>query len=1304
MTSEPFPLTPQQRQAVTTTGRSLLVSAAAGSGKTAVLAERCAYLVCDAPDDVRCDVDALLVVTFTESAAAEMRSRIVQAMRRRVAERPDDARLRRQLALVDAARICTLHAFCLWLIRRWFNELDLDPGAAVMDEEEASLLRKEVLAELIAGWLATRATPDDPLGRARVAENAESEVDLGVWRLGERPTATLGPALIKLIDDYGLGNDREIGAFLLRLHSFVYSIPDPQSWLGESVERLSRRPEVVVGEAARTLGVELSRQIEWCVRLADRLALNPPGGEAYVEAVRNHVQQLRDWHRQLAPEDKLKGAIDLERFESVRAQIDAFDFGRVSSGPRGKNVDETAKAWRDIAADVYNKTIKERLFRRRLRNRLARFSTAEITADLRRTAPYVATISDAVVAFDDAFARTKRRLNVLDFADQERFALRLLRPDPATGEPSAASRFLHQRFTHVLVDEYQDINPLQQTILHHVSRESDPAQPGNLFAVGDVKQSIYRFRLAEPTLFTDRLDRFRAERGGSVVYLPNNFRSRVEILDAVNLVFRQLMREGMGETVYDAQAELRPGRPDDPSCRRTVELHLLEQRADLSDDADDEGTEDGDGGPAETKAKLEPRPTDPTDSSHWSAIEREAYCIGTMIREWMREGRGAANGEPLRYRDMAVLLRAKKINAERVATMLTARGIPTYADAGGSLLASLEVRDVTAALQVMDNLQQDIPLAAVMRSGILGESFTEDELATIRCLDRSVPFHAAVRAFAEQRKETDLKGRVEFLLDRIRSYRDQARRRPLADILRRLYEDEGYLARAAGLPNPMQRQANLFKLQELARRFGTFRRQGLHRFLQFLQSLTDEELDLALAPSLGEAEDVVRILSIHQAKGLEFPVVFLAGLGTRFNPRDTRGRMLFERKSLVGLRVVHPAKMIEYPSLAHRLVVDEIERNLREEEMRVLYVAMTRAKERLVLVGSAQNIEGRLDDSARGGKAGISTLEIALASTPLDWLLPALRNAPDGAVDWTSSKNAASEPPKALFSVQVHGAGEVARWRLQERSDQRTQEARRSVARCEPLPAGEPTAPDHEEVEQVLSRLEFHYPYAELTALRATIAASETEGGDESSVEPQPRFASTPNADAFSVPPSKYDLRTAATPIHRGIVTHRVLQYLDFHQAVGDQGVESELQRLFDAGIMAPEERELVDAAALQWFVHTPLGQRIRAAGSAFRRELRYIAAEPLAAVGGDPQAGAGDYRLVRGILDGVLVEQDALEVVDYKTDAIGADGIQQRSDFYRPQVTLYAKAVARMWRRPVRNCWLVFLTPRQVIEITPRE
>jgi len=1297
MSAPSLPLTPEQLDAVTATGMSVLVSAAAGSGKTAVLAERCAYLVCDAPVDQRCDIDALLVLTYTEAAASEMRSRIVEAIRQRAAANPQDARLRQQLALADAAQIATIHAFCLWMIRRWFTDIDLDPSATVLDAEEAKLLRKDVLDGLFSQLYATQAQTGDLLGgeEVRPANSPaldESERSIEDWRLGKRSTAALGPAFIRLVDVYGLGEDREIGALVLRLHEFVTSLPDSRDWLRESVVRLFNSPWKVVVDTAAALAIELQRQCEHATRLAERIEAGPAVGHFYAERVRAYADVVRNWGTDLgepsigAPEESIA------RIERVRSAIEMFKFpaDRAPSLPRG--TDPAIGDAKRAASGILSKHVKERLFEERLRNRYARFSAPEMIGDLRRCAPYVATIVDLVDAFGGTYSRAKRRLNVVDFSDLEVLALRLLHGDSEVASPIGAA--LRRRFAHVLIDEFQDVSPVQQEILQRVSGEADSSSPGSLFTVGDVKQSIYRFRLAEPSLFADRQRRFCDGAQGKLIFLQTNFRSRPEILDAVNLVFRQLMREGLGErAVYDDRAELRPGRMRTGDARLPIELHVLEKlwsTSDHDEDAEDEADARDDDEDAGYAANGDPR--------RWSAVEREAYWIGSRILEWRRASL-SLNGRAVQYRDIAILLRSPRFHAERVAAVLTGAGIPAYADVGGSLFGSREIRDVVAALEVLDNPQQDIPLVSILRSGVFGDRFSEDELVEIRCLDRSAAFHAAVRDYADHGQDRGLRARVADLWARIGRYREDVRRRPLAEVLWRLYGHDGYLAYAAGLPNGAQRRANLLKLHSLAQQFGAFRRQGLHRFLGFIRSLAEDKQDVAVAPSIGESEDVVRILSIHQAKGLEFPIVFVAGLGTKFNLGDRNGRMLFERRSHIGLRAIDAQRMLEYPTAAHRLVVDEIERTSREEEMRILYVAMTRARDRLVLVGSLDRVDQLAAQRAESAGRSPTLLEIATASMPLDWLLPALQAAPSGTVEWRRKGQSSTRPDAPLFEVHAYTEDEISAWRPREAVEAPQAATRRAVSLLRPLPGDEPLSPGDSAVEAVLARLEATYAHAGSTAVRATIAASEFRRD----YAPLQGAADTDRVNEFSTHPSTSAAVTVSDAAHRGIVTHRVLQHLDFAAATDVTGMDSEMQRLMAAGVLTMDDAAIVDRAGLGWFVSTPLAERIRCAGADYRREFRYLATEPVSSIACTVAAPTDDRVLVRGIVDGILVGNDGLEVVDFKTDAIHAEHLAERVEHYRGQVVLYSQAMTKLWRRPVQRCWLVFLTARQVMALDPR-
>lgn len=1311
-----IPFTSRQREAIGTVGRSVIVSAAAGSGKTAVLAERCAYLVCDAPPAARCDVDELLVLTFTEAAAAEMRARIVESVRARSQARPHDTRLREQAALVDAARISTIHSFCLWLVRRWFSHAGVDPTATVLDADEARLLKGEVLDALFSKLYSAVNVGDEPLGRADSDAEFVQQIDdtpaagaagpergppIDVGRHGNGGHAVSGQALARLVEAYGLGEDRDIARFVLRLSDFTASLPDPEAWLREAHESLADRPERTLLARVGELSIEIDRQIEHGDLAAAALEVGHPVGHSYASQIRDYVEELRIWQGTLQASDhgaataggrdgkrRSDPADPLASLERVRRRIAEYEFSRRRAPSLSKEVDPGIRAARDSARALL-RDVKERLFRERLQKRFALFSGEEWILGMSKTAPHVRTIVDLVLAFHEAYARKKRDLSVLDFSDLERFAFRLLRAEGKPDRPSAVAGALHRQFAHVLVDEFQDINPIQQAVIRLASRESDPDRANNLFVVGDVKQSIYRFRLAEPALFADRLGRCADHTvDDAAVSLQHNFRSRAEILEAINVCFRRLMREGGGEVVYDADAELRAGREFDAAApARPVVVHLLERSWDGTDYEGDE--------PERGVAVG-------SDPDRWSVIEREAHLIGMQIRGWMASGQASLEGRPLRYRDIVILLRAARVNAERMAGMLSSMGIPAYADVGGSLFGTRETRDIVAALQVLDNTQQDLPLAGALRGGVMSEPFSANDLAEIRCLDRDIPFHAAAGRYVEHGENPEVRERLRSFFARIERFRAAVRRRPLADVLWHLYQVQGYLAYAGGLPNGEQRRANLLKLHELARRFGSFRRQGLYRFLQFVNWLEEQQEDIATAPSIGETEDVVRLMSIHQAKGLEFPVVIVAGLGTRFNLGDRGGRMIFDRTAKIGLRVVDPERMIEYPSAAHVRVASQIERTTREEELRILYVAMTRAREKLVLVGSVRDIRRYREGDGGSPRAGapacghvaapalLSSLSVATAMTPLDWLIPVLSSASGGVVRGLGG--VACDRP--LFDVHLHDVAEMAAWRVTDHADDEECAVRREVARLRVLPAGEPLAPDDPVVNEVLTRLETTYPTLASASARASIAAGEFKGSYDFTHDPEHRRGEG-GEDDFRMPPAGEAATGPGGAAYRGRITHRVLQHLDFAAAADEAGVASELQRMVSEGLIGQEDLAAVDRSSIAWFASTPLARGIRNAAKTYWRECPYIAAEALTFFDRSIDAPPDDYVLVRGIVDGILPVADGIDIVDFKTDVVAPEAVAERARRYRPQMELYARAVSRLWRRPVRTCHLVFLGPR---------
>lgn len=1274
--------TSEQRQAVVTVDRSVVVSAAAGSGKTAVLAARCAYLVADAPAAQRCDVDRLLVLTFTDAAAAEMRSRIVESLRERAACRPDDDRLRTQTLLVDGAQVSTIHAFCLWICRRWFSELGIDPHAPLLDDEEARVLRREVLDEVFEGLYDPQR---DPVTLLTAEDNANPSGDSG--------RDPLASAFAQLVDDYGLGKDRDIMRFVQRLHDYAQSLPNPQDWFREARDAVGGSADATIVKLASALADELQMQIAHVERVQRQVASFSSVVHPYLASISDYLDQLQNWSRSLPnvsqPGAPRNATSVLSAFDQVCKAINDFEFPKAKPVRLPKDASAEMSADKDRAKSLLDQ-LRDRLFRKELQEGCAAFTVAELREGLSRIAPYVDTCIELANRYAEAYDFRKRRLDVLDFSDLERLALQLLCVDGDTNRPSEIALQLRRRFDHVLVDEFQDINPIQRAIVQLVSREGEPENAGNLFVVGDIKQSIYRFRLGEPEIFVQRWEQFRLiDDGAGALTLRKNFRSRPEVIAAVNRVFRQLMLPGRGTIAYDEAAELHPGRVEDAgSMPVPVELHLIERRVSAETDDND---------PHEPAAQEE-RSAALDDPARWNAAEREAFVIGTRIRELIDTQSVRPGGETLSYRHCVVLLRAARGAAEQMVRILHSLGMPAHADAGASLFEAREVRDLLAALHVLDNRRQDVPLAAVLRNGIFGESLSADELVAVRGHRKDASFHECVLEYAQCGSDPALRDRLAQLLTRIDAYRHDIRCRPVAETLWDLCNRHGFMAYACGLPDGLQRRANLIKLHELAGRFGTFRRQGLHRFLVFLESLQEQERDLPAASPVGPAEDVVRIMTVHQSKGLEFPVVFVAGLGNRFNLGDRNGRMIFERSAHIGLRVVDPLRRVEFPSAAHSLVVAETERRSREEEMRILYVAMTRARDKLILVGSQAYLDkaaARWTVATDGER--LDAWEIINAMSALEWLAPAMLSG----IDPARLAGESTMFGDADVAVTLHCSNCIAHWRVAHAPAAATSELLTAVAHLAQLPPDVPVSRSNADVEQVMRRLDFTYRALTLTALPSVVGASELKRMWDAPSEEVPIV--TPDAERQGkVPVPSMSAPDVTDAVRRGIMMHRVMQHLDFQQAHNHATVQSELRRMVDTAVFASDDLSFLDADALTWFVQTPLAAAIRTAGPSFRREFPFMTRE--APGWFDPTVGLAlddeDFVLVRGVVDGILPVGNAVEIIDYKTDRVSLNMVPQRVNEYRPQMAAYARAVERLWKRPVVRQWLVFLTPQHVVEV----
>jgi len=1223
--------TDEQRDAITSLGKSLLVSAAAGSGKTAVLAERCVHLVCEKP---RCSVNQLLVVTFTEAAALEMRSRIEQALRRRLEGTPGDGHLRRQVALLEHIQCSTLHSFCHRLLTQHFHRLGLDPSFRVLDADEAVLMRQEIVRELFM----------------------------------DRYDGEGSEAFGRFIDAYGDGQDEQLMAAVVDTHELLCSLVDRGGWVVRSLGRIDGAAGAALesSELGRDylslLRMRLGGLDRDCAAAAEALR-RLPAFAGYVGYLERLSASVGDW----------AAALEGRGYDALVAAVQQTQIPRLPSVPNSTAGKEAAMA----LVGAVQKQLKGGQLAEALR-----FTQGEMQDGLRSIQPHAEVFLDLVREFDQRYRGEKDAAHALDFSDLERFALQLLSNSAQGGDGvSPVARLLHRQFQHVLVDEYQDINEVQDTILRLSSHEcvaEDGSVEPNLFCVGDVKQSIYRFRLAEPMRFLERYERYRQPGSiGRVIDLQANFRSRKPLLDALNRVFERLMVREAAEIEYDESHRLF-AKADYPAAEGVacfigapIELHYLPAKL----DEDDEDA---------PEVELE-------------RAEREALLVADRIEEMMgrdggprmqvmeRGADGSRRPRAIEYRDMVILLRATRYHADEYASMLRWRGIPVYNTGGSGYFDSMEVRDILAVLRLLDNQRQDIPMAAVLRSPLCGLAEPDDSLARIRIAyphsgpgdrEAAVPFHEAVVRYAGE-KGDELGASLRGFLERVGHWRTLARHRPVADLIWAIYEESGYLAFCNGLENGPQRCANLMRLHERARQFGAFSRQGLYRFIRFLESLR-EETDPAQASDLSEAENVVRVMSIHKSKGLEFPVVFLPALGKRINFQGCTSNIMADRHAGLGLYAVDERKQIRYPSLASMLVSDRLRRQTIAEELRILYVAMTRAKEHLVLVGTCKSgaAEGwhRAWDMHRGA---LPPNTILSGKTMLDWLGPV-----------AAAFSGEDEPPIQIYD---HPAEEVEEWAGAAAKPAAKGHGAAELVGLKPLerePALDSTAAD------VIERLRTVYPYPAFTSLRASVSVTEW-------AKQGPAGSGGGGAGGGAgLEEAGYLMEQPLSAADRGTAAHLFLEHLDFSGCETDGQLQDQLSGLVKKKLMTDAQAAAIEMPMIRWFLESDVGRLLREGAGRLLRELPLnyaLAPDRFIGVGSlDPVDGV----MVRGRIDLLLSDEDGFTLIDYKTDAVWGDGIAQRCELYRPQVDLYREAIQRITGRAVHTVYLVFLTPRRNVAI----
>ncbi|KAF0818046.1 ATP-dependent helicase/nuclease AddAB, subunit A [Bacillus sp. ZZV12-4809] len=1238
--------TDDQWKAIMAKGQDILVAAAAGSGKTAVLVERIINKIIADEDPI--NVDELLVVTFTNASAAEMRHRIGEALEKAINVNPRSAHLRKQVSLINRASISTLHSFCLEMIRKYYYMTDIDPGFRIADETEAQLLRDEVLEELFE-------------------EEYGKEGNEGFFALVDTFT-----------------NDRSDTALqdIIRdLYDFARSNPSPDQYLDsiaemynvDGVSSLEQLPFV------RSLLEDIDLQLKGAKQLLEYgLELTKlPGGPA--PRAENFIADLHVVNTLI----EAKNSSWTMLYEAMQS----WSFGRAKTC-KGDEYDEglveKAKKLRDQAKKIITSLQEELFFRKQ----------ESFMRDMAEMKPHIDELVSLVRAFSLRFEQVKTEKGLVDFADLEHYCLEILSSQDEEGRlmPSEAALVCRNQFKEVLVDEYQDTNMVQEAILQLVTADSE--ENGNLFMVGDVKQSIYRFRLAEPNLFLGKYTRFDrdGEKAGLRIDLARNFRSRKEVLHGTNYIFKQIMGTAVGEIEYDLSAELVKGAPYSEDQEQPVELAIIDLEGNEKSEPDSESMVEG------------------FDSEDLAQSQLEARYMASKIKEIIKNRKEVFNtktqsGRPARYRDIVILLRSMTW-APQIMEEFKQQGIPVYANLSSGYFEATEVAIVMSLLKVIDNPYQDIPLASVLRSPILG--LTEEELAQIRIHNKRGSFYEALTSFCRNHPTLEmgeLYEKVRPFFDILEEWRIMARQGSLSELIWHLYRETRFYDFVGGMPGGKQRQANLRALYDRARQYEATSFRGLFRFLRFIERMRDRGDDLGAARALGEQEDVVRLMTIHSSKGLEFPFVFIAGLARSFNTMDLKKPYMLDKEFGFAAKYVNAEKRISYPSLPQIAFKRKKKMEMLAEEMRVLYVALTRAKEKLYLVSSVKSADNKLNKWLQASEHKdwlLNEYDRASANSYLDWIGPSLVRHRD----CEALRGEMPVHPLVPGDILEHpSCWNISIIKSEEAAVLSGEEKEGETDLLQLVYEGKAVPAESDYKDKVEQQLSWKYSFKQAAHARSKQSVSEVKRQREIFSEEDSGTELIRKISKPMLSRPRFMQEKSLSPAERGTAMHAVMQHIDFSRPATVEAISSKMDEMVHSELLTEEQRASIEPELITQFFETKLGQRIVQA-KLVRREIPFSLSFPARDIYSDWE-GEDEPVLIQGIVDCVFEDEQGLVLLDYKTDGITgrfkggfAEAKPVLEGRYKIQIDMYTRALEQILKREVNERYLFFFDGAHTIKI----
>ncbi|WP_024614059.1 helicase-exonuclease AddAB subunit AddA [Clostridium sp. Ade.TY] len=1231
--------TKEQLEAIDTRKCNLLVAAAAGSGKTAVLVERIIKIVTDNNNPV--DIDRLLVVTFTNAAAAEMRERIAAAITKELERNPSSTNLQKQLTLLSRANITTMHSFCLDVIKNNFHTIDLDPSFRIGDETEGTLLKNEIIEDLFED----------------LYENDDKE-------------------FLKLVEAYGGSkDDQKLKDIILNLYRFSMSGPWPEKWLKDKSEdfNINTIYDLNDTEWVQVLKSDISMEVDSFINMyhnAIDIISSTEGIEAYLEVFNDELSGLIS----------LKAALN-NGLTEIYNSISKISFGRLKSIRKNNVSDPDAQEFVKGIRDQVKKKING------LKEDIFSMNPEEMLYGIQSSYPFMKKLSDITLEFSKRFSDKKRDKNMLDFNDLEHLALKILINDENGNiEPSKVALKFREFFDEVLVDEYQDSNNVQEAIINLVSRKN--TNNPNVFMVGDVKQSIYRFRQAKPELFLEKYNTYSKEKGteNRVIQLYKNFRSREEIINGVNFIFKQVMSNAVGELEYTDDEALNLGanfkevKEMGAYVGGPIELHILDKNEKLEE-------------------------IDLSEEEDIDAINLEAKVVSKRIAELMSDSNkekfrvlDKETGEyrPLKYKDIVILLRATKNWSEIFLDELGLEGIPVYADTGSGYFESIEIRTIMSLLKVIDNPLQDVPMIAILKSPFMG--FTAEELGDIRMVNKEKYFYENIIQVINEDTNVscELKEKCKMVVSLINKWRDKSLYMPIDEFIWYLYMDTSYYGYVGAMPNGVLRQANLKILFQRAKQYEQTSFKGLFNFINFINKLRKSSGDMGSAKVLGENEDVVRIMSIHKSKGLEFPVVFLSGSGKQFNLMDLSNSILHHDDLGFGPEYVDLEKRISYSTLPKDAIKKKIRLETLSEEMRILYVAFTRAKEKLIITGSVNNIDKTVEkwvNAASIEKENIAASEVLKGKSYLDWVGMALCQHKDGEVlrEKVSAFNDIAKDDLSTWDIKI--------WSKTDFVVDKKIEAVDEISVDKNLFIDSKAETVDKEIER---RLGYNYKFNELTTLKSNFSVSDLKKNNYE------EFEENNSEKLFSekilIKPRFLQEEKGLSGAERGTAMHFVMQKIDYDRVSSIKEIKDQLEEMVDNELITEEEFKIINPFKVLNFFKSDIGIRLLKVyreGGVVHRELQFYTNVKVTEVNNNISKELKNEEVrLQGIIDLFFEENGEIILVDYKTDYIEENAEEEMNKKYKIQLDYYTDALEKITGKKVISRYLYLFYLEKELEI----